>query len=165
MPDRGRVLRHGRVSWPVGFAGGLHPELTGRQNLRFLARLYGAEARALADFVGTVGGLEAALDAPVRSYSMGMRARLAFTASMAMPFDLYLVDEITAVGDVAFREMSAAMLSDRLSRAGAVVVSHSMRQLADLCDAGIVLEDGQITWHDCVLSAIDHHRDLMGVAA
>lgn len=163
-PDTGEVRRFGRVSWPVGFAGSFHPDLTGRQNLRFAARLYGADARVVIDTVEDFAELGRGLDTPLRAYSSGMRARLAFGLSMALPFDLYLIDEVTAVGDAAFRERSEAVLRDRLRSAGAVVVSHALKQVASLCDAGMVLDRGQITWHDDIKEAIAHHRALMEVA-
>jgi capsular polysaccharide transport system ATP-binding protein len=164
-PDRGQVERRGRISWPVGFAGSFHPDLTGRENLRFVARLYGAETRMVEAFVGEFSGLDTGLDAPFRTYSAGMRARLAFGLSMAMPFDLYLIDEITAVGDAAFRESSEALLRARLAEAGGVVVSHSLRQVKALCTSAMVLDGGQLTWHEMVDDGIAHHRKIMGVAA
>lgn len=164
-PDKGQVVRRGRISWPVGFAGSFHPDLTGSENLRFVARLYGADPRALERWVGEFAQLGSHMQARFGSYSSGMRARLAFGASMGLPFDLYLVDEVTAVGDAAFRSVAEEMLRSRLTQAGAIVVSHSLQQLARLCDAGLVLDRGRLTWHDDVMDAIDHHRALLGVAA
>lgn len=164
-PDAGRILRRGRVSWPVGFAGSFHGDLTGAENTRFVARLYGVQADALVAFVEGFSGLGDALARPVRTYSAGMRARLAFAVSMGVPFDLYLIDEVTSVGDAAFRARSEAALAARLEWAGAVVVSHSLQLLARLCRSGAVLEDGRLTWHGDVMDAIAHHRALMGVAA
>lgn len=156
-PDRGRIRRQGQVSWPVGFAGGFHPDLSGNANLGLLARLYAVDAAALRDFVATHSGLGDALAQPFRVYSSGMRARLAFTASMAIRFDTYLVDEVTAVGDQAFRAQSEAMLADRLSRAGAIVVSHSLPLLRRICDCGAVLEGGRLVFHDDLETAIAEH--------
>lgn len=164
-PSAGQVIRDGSVSWPVGFAGSFHPDLTGRQNTRFVARLYGAEAGALLRFVEAFTGLGRDLDRPLRGYSSGMRARLAFGLSMGLPFDTYLVDEVTSVGDGAFRARSEALLRDRLETSGAIIVSHSLQHLARLCTAGAVLEDGQLTWYDDVMEAIDAHRRLMARSA
>ncbi len=164
-PDSGRITCRGRVSWPVGFAGGFHPDLTGAENVRFVARIYGADSRALAGFVAGFAGIGRHFHAPVRTWSNGMRARVAFGLSMGLPFDIYLVDEITAVGDAAFREASDALFTARIASAGAIVVSHSLRQLARICSAGMVLEKGRLTWHDDVMDAIAHHREIMGVAA
>ena len=164
-PDAGQILRHGRVSWPVGFAGSFHPDLSGAENIRFVARLYGVCPRDLSAFVAEFAKLGAHMAAPFRTYSSGMRARLAFGVSMGLPFDTYLVDEVTAVGDAAFRVSSEALLRARLEHAGAIVVSHSLQHLARLCQSGVVLEAGRLTWHEDVMDAIDHHRDLMGIAA
>ena len=149
----------------MGFAGGFHPEMTGAENVRFVARLYGVDAEALLIFVASFAEIGEHFHKPVRTYSSGMRARVAFGLSMGLPFDLYLVDEITAVGDAAFRAASDTLLRARLNTAGAIVVSHSLRQLAGLCQSGMVLEAGRLTWHDDIMDAIAHHRDIMGVAA
>jgi len=164
-PERGRIRRTGSMSWPVGFAGGFHGDLTGAQNARFVARIYGVDPDALVAFVAHFAELGDHLHRPFRGYSSGMRARLAFGLSMGIPFDTYLVDEVMSVGDAAFRARSEALLHDRLSRGGAIIVSHSLQHLARLCTAGAVLEDGRLTLHDDIMTAIDHHRDNLGVAA
>lgn len=153
-PDAGRVERQGTVSWPVGFAGAFHPDLTGAQNTRFVARVYGVDSRALLGFVRAVSGLEDAMRQPVRRYSSGMRARLGFAISMGIPFDMYLVDEVTAVGDAAFRRDTSELLKARLGQAGAIVVSHAPAQLRGLCTAGAVLEQGRLRMFDDLEAAI-----------
>ncbi len=163
-PDTGRVERFGRVSWPVGLANCLHRDMTGAQNLRFLARVYAVDARDLLGFAAEVTALGAALDQPVAQYSAGMRARLAFAAAMGVPFDHYLIDEVTAVGDTAFRRDSEAILRDRVARSGAVVVSHSVSTLRRLCTAAAVLSQGRLTWFDTVEAAIAD-RQAQDVAA
>ena len=153
-PDGGRVIRHGTVSWPVGFAGAFHPDLTGAQNTRFVARVYGVDSGSLLAFVRDVSGLGEAMRQPVRRYSSGMRARLGFALSMGIPFDMYLVDEVTAVGDAAFRRETAELLKARLGQAGAIVVSHAPAQLRAVCTAGAVLEDGRLSMFDDLDEAI-----------
>ncbi|OOY24582.1 ABC transporter ATP-binding protein [Thioclava sediminum] len=161
-PDRGRVNARGSVSFPVGFAGSFHNDLTGAQNCRFIARIYGVDTDEMVAFVEATAELGAHFRMPLRSYSSGMRARLAFAASMAISFDTYLVDEITAVGDAAFREKSAALFRDRLKDAGAVVVSHSMNQLREICDCGAVLERGRLEFFDDLNAAIAcHERNML----
>lgn len=160
-PDHGRIRRQGRVSWPVGFQGSFHPDLTGLENARFVARLYGVDTDELTHFVADFTNLGAHFYLPVRSYSSGMRARLAFAVSMAVPFDTYLIDEVTSVGDGAFRTKSEAMLRTRLEQASAVVVSHSMDLLARLCTSGAVLENGRLFFYARVARAIEHHGYLM----
>lgn len=160
-PDSGRVLCHGKVSWPVGFAGSFHGDLTGAQNTRFVARIYGVDTDTLCAFVAEFSELGAQFHAPFRTYSSGMRSRLAFGVSMGIPFDTYLVDEVTSVGDARFREKSEALLTERISTSSAIVVSHSLQLVARLCTQGAVLENGHLHWHDDVMAAIDHHRSLM----
>jgi capsular polysaccharide transport system ATP-binding protein len=132
--------------------------------VRFVARIYGCDGDALTAYVAEFSGLGDRFYLPVRAYSSGMRSRLAFGLSMGMRFDTYLVDEVTSVGDGAFREKSEAVLKDRLRDSGAIVVSHTLKLLARICQSGAVLEDGSLYWHDDIMDAIDHHRDLMGIS-
>src|ERR1700722_20531764 len=98
LPNSGRIRKDVRTSWPLGFAGGFHPQMTGRENITFVARIYGADVRHVIEFVEYFADLGHHLDLPVRTYSPGMQARLSFGLSMAIEFDCYLVDEIIAVG-------------------------------------------------------------------
>ena len=161
-PDTGSVDVEGTVSWPVGFKGSFHKELTGAQNTRFIARVYGVDTNTLLDYVKDFSELGSHLYMPVRSYSSGMRSRLAFGVSIGIPFDTYLVDEVTSVGDAAFKRKSRLAFLERMEHAGAIVVTHSMRQLRKFCQAGAVLEDGTLTYYDDIEDAIAHHHDNMG---
>jgi capsular polysaccharide transport system ATP-binding protein len=160
-PDRGEVIRRGTISWPVGFQGSFHPDLTGVENTRFVARLYGLDTGSLTRFVEGFADLGAHFRQPVRSYSAGMKARLAFAVSIGCPFDTYLIDEVTSVGDGAFRLKSEEMLRHRLARSSAIVVSHSMDLLTRLCTSGAVLENVRLFFYAKVARAIEHHRCLM----
>lgn len=160
-PDAGHITRRGTVSWPVGFQGSFHPDLTGAQNTRFVARLYGVDSDEMLDFVAGFADLGAHFHLPLRSYSSGMRSRLAFAVSMAVPFDTYLIDEVTSVGDGAFRARSEEMLLARMTGSAAVVVSHSMDLLRRLCHSGAVLENGRLFYYARVERAIEHHTHLM----
>ncbi|MDE3081764.1 MAG: ABC transporter ATP-binding protein [Paracoccaceae bacterium] len=162
-PDRGEVIRHGSVSWPVGFAGSFHPDLTGVQNVRFVARAYGVDSDDLTDFVEDFAELGDHFDLPLRSYSTGMRARLAFGCSMGIRFDTYLVDEVTSVGDPLFRRKSEAVFRARTADSGAIVVSHSLDMLEKLCQSGAVLEDGRLTFYPKIGTAIANYRRLLGL--
>ena len=162
-PSTGRIHCEGSVSWPVGFAGSFHGDLTGAQNTRFIARIYGVEGDELVDFAAGFADLGRQFHQPFRTYSSGMKARLAFGVSMGIAFDTYLVDEVTAVGDAAFRSKSNDLFQARMQTAGSVVVSHSMGLVRDLCDAAAVLEAGQLVYYDDVDAAIQHHeRNLLG---
>jgi len=157
----GRIVSTGTISWPVGFAGSFHGELTGVQNARFVGRIYGVDTDELVDFVEEFSGLGVHFRLPFRTYSSGMKSRLAFAVSMGIGFDTYLVDEITAVGDAAFRNKSAQVFRARMEHSGAVMVTHSMDQVSELCDAAAVLEDGQLIYYEDVGQAIAHHNRNM----
>jgi capsular polysaccharide transport system ATP-binding protein len=163
-PTFGRILSDGTISWPVGFAGAFHPDLTGAQNARFIARVYGAETNEMLEFVQDFCELGDNFFLPVRNYSSGMRARLAFGVSMAVPFDTYLIDEVAAVGDASFREKSNLVLRARLETSSAVVVSHSMGLVREICDRGAVLENGKLTLYNDIDDAIAQHERYMGVS-
>ncbi len=157
-PDRGYVRRHGTISWPVGFAGSFHGDLTGAQNTRFLARVYGVETEELIEFVRDFAELGHHYHQPFKTYSSGMRSRLAFGVSMGLHFDTYLIDEVTSVGDAAFRQKSSDLLLDRLENSGAIVVSHGMGMIRRLCDMAAVLEDGTLTFYEDIEEAIALHK-------
>ncbi len=144
LPNSGRVQRTVRVSWPLGFATGFHPLMTGRENVKFVARAYGADVRKTLDFVDDFSEIGDYMDAPIRTYSSGMMARLSFGLSMAIDFECYLVDEITAVGDSRFQERCRQAFEARRKSADVIMVSHSMQTVKEYCDRGGVIVDGQI---------------------
>lgn len=157
-PDSGTIWSDGTISWPVGFRGSFHGELTGAQNVRFVARVYGVDTDELTDFVEDFAELGASFHMPFRTYSSGMRSRLSFGVSMGIRFDTYLVDEVTSVGDAVFKTKSTRVFKERLRSSGAIVVSHSMAKLRRLCTKGAVLENGHLYWYDDIEDAIAHHE-------
>uniref|UniRef100_UPI004047EF2F ABC transporter ATP-binding protein n=1 Tax=Yoonia sp. TaxID=2212373 RepID=UPI004047EF2F len=161
-PDSGLITVQGSISWPVGFAGSFHRDLTGAQNTRFIARAYGIDTDSLLEFVKDFAELDNHFHMPVRSYSSGMRSRLAFGISIGIPFDTYLVDEVTSVGDAAFKLKSRLVFLERLKTSGAVVITHSMLQVRKICDTGAVLENGNLYYYENLEEAIAHHHDNMG---
>lgn len=160
LPNAGRILRSVRVSWPLGFSGGFHPKMTGRENVKFVARVYGADVRKVIRFVEDFSELGDYIDVPVMTYSSGMMARLAFGLSMAIEFDCYLIDEITAVGDLRFRARCKAAFDARRKSSDLLVVSHSMATIKDYCDSGAVLVDGQLMMFDTVDKAVEVYNRL-----
>lgn len=160
-PTSGRIVSDGTISWPVGFAGSFHGDLSGAQNARFIARVYGVDTDALVDFVEDFAELGPHFHLPFRTYSSGMRSRLAFGVSMGIRFDTYLVDEVTSVGDAAFQKKSVAVFRRRMRDSGAIVVSHSMPLMRQMCTMGIVLEEGELTFFDNVEYAIRQHLKNM----
>lgn len=156
-PTRGEILSTGSVSFPVGLANSLHPDLTGAQNTRFVARIYGADTDALMAYVEDFAELGEHFHLPVRSYSSGMRGRLSFGINMGLDFDTYLVDEVTAVGDASFKKKSRDVFLNRMKNSGAVFVSHSMGTIRELCTAGAYLENGRLTYYPEIEEAIDRY--------
>jgi capsular polysaccharide transport system ATP-binding protein len=163
--DRGQILRRGSVSWPLGFSGSFAPEMTGAQNTRFVARIYGMDTDELLEYVEEFAELGDFINMPVRVYSSGMRARLAFGLSMGINFDWYLVDEITAVGDAAFREKSMGAFRRKLDRAGLFMVSHAMPTLRDFCSSGLLLDEGQATYFPVLEDAIRAYSESIRMQA
>jgi capsular polysaccharide transport system ATP-binding protein len=159
-PDSGSIRVAGSVSWPVGFAGSFHGDLTGRQNARFIGRVYGVDTDELTEYTEDFAELGQHFDLPVKTYSSGMRSRLAFGVSMGIAFDTYLVDEVTSVGDAAFKQKSERVFHERMRESGAIVVSHAMGLVRRICEHGAVLEDGRLTYYDDVEEAIRHHEAI-----
>ncbi|MAQ13347.1 MAG: ABC transporter ATP-binding protein [Sandaracinus sp.] len=148
QPDAGVVTRKGRVSWPIGFAGGFNGSLSGDENCRFVARIYGADVDEVVDFAERFAEIGEYFRMPVRTYSSGMRARLAFGLSMALDFDTYLVDEVTAVGDQTFQAKCQAAFADRQERSSVIIVSHQMATIRKYCAHAAVLSDGRLHFYD-----------------
>lgn len=159
-PTRGRVVRNIRVSWPLGFGGGFHPQMTGRDNVIFVAQIYGEDPRRVLDFVEDFSELGSYLDVPIRTYSSGMGSRLAFGMSMAIPFDCYLIDEVTAVGDARFQKRCEEAFSARRKNADVIMVSHDMETIRGWCQQGIVLINGRAIVYEDVNDAIEVYRRL-----
>lgn len=164
LPTRGIIRRTGRISWPLGLASGFNGSMTGLENVQFLARIYGEDTERVVDFVEQFAELGPSLRLPWSTYSSGMRARLAFSASMAIEFDTYLIDEITAVGDANFRAKCHAVFRERRARSRLIMVSHGMKTLRDYCDMGLVLHKGQLTLWEHIDDAIAVHQQLMGAS-
>nr|WP_245218551.1 ABC transporter ATP-binding protein [Rubellimicrobium aerolatum] len=153
----GEILTDGQISFPVGYAGSFHQDMTGAQNTRFTARIYGVDTQALMDYVEDFAELGPSFHLPVRTYSSGMRSRLAFGVSMGLDFDTYLIDEVTAVGDASFKKKSRRVFEERMERAGSLFVSHSLGMVEAMCQAGAVIENGRLHYYEDVKEAIAHH--------
>jgi capsular polysaccharide transport system ATP-binding protein len=153
LPSTGSVIRGSRVSWPVGFAGGLNGSLSGEENCRFVARIYAQDIDRVVDETRAFADLGKYFYEPVRTYSTGMRARVAFGLSMAIDFDFYLVDEVTAVGDRTFRRRSGLALAARCRHAGLIMVSHDVSTLELHCRRCAFLDEGVLRVYDSVAEA------------
>ena len=145
-PDSGKIITNKTISWPVGLAGGFQGSLTGRENVKFVARLYAKqeELKEKIEFVEEFAELGKYFDMPIKTYSSGMRSRLGFGLSMAFKFDYYIVDEVTAVGDARFKEKCAQLFKERHKESSFLMVSHSLNSLKEFCDVAIVFKNSYI---------------------
>ena len=165
IPTRGRVERRCRVSWPMGFGGGLQGILTGRQNTKFVCRIHGHE-QDIADLIANIeefAELGDAFDEPVKTYSSGMKARLQFALSLAFDFDVYISDEVTATGDAAFLKKTTEAFEKLVDRAGLIMVSHGEATLRKFCTAGIWLHEGKAHWFDRLDDALKAYKKSLTV--
>jgi capsular polysaccharide transport system ATP-binding protein len=159
-PDKGTIERSGIVSFPLGFASIFHPDLTGRENIRFLAKIYNINTSDIFRYVQWFADLGYYFDLPVKSYSSGMLAKVAFAACLAIEFDTYLVDEITEVGDGIFREKAALEFRRRASRSDMILVSHNADTIREYCDKGAVIHHGSIEMFDSVQDALRRFSEI-----
>lgn len=160
-PNRGRIVRACRVSWPMGLVGGLHLDLTGRQNAKFVCRVLGHESdmdEKIA-YIEDFTEIGRAFDEPVQSYSSGMRSRLKFGISLAFDFDVYISDEVTSAGDKAFQAKASAAFKGLAEERGLIMVSHSEGTLRQFCQAGIWLHQGQAHWFDDLEEALRNYHE------
>lgn len=142
-------------SWPIGFAGGFQGSLTGNDNIRFLSRIYDRDYREVHDRVETFAELGKALTQPVKFYSSGMRARLAFGLSLAIDFDCYLIDELMAVGDARFQRKCAEELFEHRGHRAFIIASHEMATVRARCDRALIIEGGRCKVIEDIDEAID----------
>lgn len=144
LPDSGGIRREGTVSFPLGFAGAISPNMTGRDNVRFIARIYGANVGQVERFVYEFSELGRAYDLPVVTYANSMRARLSYGISMALKFDMYVVDEMAAVGDPAFKRKCLEVFSERAKDATVLIVSSVTTTPTRFCSRAMILQDGKL---------------------
>jgi len=161
MPDRGHIHRDARVSFPLGFGGTFHGALSGRENVAFIARIYGASVRHTTRYVEDFAEVGGYFDMPVNTYSSGMRARLAFGTCLAVQFDTYLIDEVTEIGDDRFRQKCAAAFRDRMQNSDIILVTHNGRTIRQYCDGGAVLANGSLELYDEVGDALGRYQQLL----
>lgn len=162
-PTSGTVKRHRQVSFPVGSFGWMNRFMTGRENLRFLARLYGVSAAPVIDFVAEVSGIGAALDQYVGAYSGEKRSRLAFATSYAVPFDTYLADEFLVGGPPDFRNICKDLVRQRQKHSTFILATRSPALVRMYCDVGAILHDGKIQLYDSVQDAVMEYSALLAM--
>lgn len=157
-PTRGQIKRGMSISWPLAFTGGFQGSLTGFDNLRFICRVYGIDYRNVVSFVEEFSELGEYLREPVKTYSSGMRARLAFAISMAIDFSCFLIDEVVAVGDSRFHEKCNVELFEKRRDRAMIIVSHVPEQILAHCDKAAVLSGGKLQVFASVALAYDFYQ-------
>lgn len=143
MPTAGTIKRTMSISWPLGFGGGFQGSLTGYDNARFISRIYGQDYTAIKDYIEDFSELGRQLQMPVKTYSSGMRARLAFALSLVIEFDCYLIDEVIMVGDQNFHRKCHYELFEKRADRSLILASHSAELVREFCDRAMILHDGR----------------------
>jgi capsular polysaccharide transport system ATP-binding protein len=159
-PNFGRVVREGSISWPLGFSGSFSSSLTGAENLRFVCRIFNADIEEVTAFVEDFSELGKAMRQPIRTYSSGMRSRLAFALSMAIDFDVYVIDESLAVGDAAFQAKCEAEFDKRRERSSVLMASHSIDMIKRYCRSAAVLHHGTLRMFETVDEGHEYYQWL-----
>ena len=157
----GTITRTMRISWPLAFTGAFQGMLTGIDNIRFICRIYDKPYEEVIDFVEDFSQLGRFLREPVKIYSSGMRARLAFALSLMIDFDCYLIDEVVAVGDSRFQDRCQEDLFVRRKDRAMILVSHDPHYMRDHCERACVLADGKLHHFDAIENALQYHQQLM----
>jgi capsular polysaccharide transport system ATP-binding protein len=160
LATSGKIRRQMSVSWPLGFGGGFQGSLTGYDNARFIARIYGYEYGDIRDFVEDFTELGPQLKMPVKTYSSGMRARLAFALSLAIEFECYLIDEVIMVGDSNFQRKCHYELFDKRGDRALIFASHSTDLIREYCNRAMVLHGGTGTMYTDINQALEIYASL-----
>jgi capsular polysaccharide transport system ATP-binding protein len=161
VPDSGKIERSMTMSWPLAFSGAFQGSLTGLDNLRFICRIYDKDIESVLHFVKEFAELGKYFYEPVKSYSAGMRARLAFALSMAIDFDCYLIDEVLAVGDGRFLNRCREELLVKRKDRAMVLVSHQASTVREVCDRASVLHDKKLHHFDDMDEAYEFYEELL----
>lgn len=160
-PTSGTIERHMSVSWPLAFGGAFQPQLTGQDNIRFISRIYGQDYERNLAFVEDFSELGPYLREPVRIYSSGMKARLAFAISMIIEFDCFLIDEIASVGDARFHDKCNFELFEKRGERAMVIISHDAAYVRDHCTRFAVLHDAKLVLYDDFELAYADFKELI----
>ena len=161
LPNRGRIRRSVNISFPLGYTGCFAGNMTGRENAAFLARIYGYNVAEVVEFVEAFAELGEYFDEPVRTYSSGMHSRLGFGASMALKFDVYLIDEGFGAGNSRFAARVQETFRSRLEHSRMIIVSHTPEILLTYCDAGATLHEGKLTYYDNIKEAVASYNKIV----
>jgi capsular polysaccharide transport system ATP-binding protein len=163
FPNHGRIVSDYTFSWPLGLGGGFVGNMSGRANVKFVCRLYGRsheQMEEIIEFVREFSELGDYFEMPIKTYSSGMKSRLSFGLSLAFDFDYLLIDETLSVGDARFKKKSKEALMKKIETCNVLLVSHDMGTLRELCDTGIVLNEGKLSYHEDIDTAIEAYNEI-----
>jgi len=160
-PDTGCVVRTSKLSWPMGYSGGFQGSLTGRENARFVARIYGASFDEVERKTNDFAELGQYFDRPLSSYSAGMKSRFAMSLSYALDFDYYLVDEALETGDARLKEKFRQIFKQRRQTSSVILVSHNEQTIRKNCDVATVLHNGRLQYFDNLDDAFVLYRKIL----
>lgn len=163
IADSGRIKTDKIISWPVGLSGGFQGSLSARDNVKFVSRIYGYKGEAMREkvsFVEEFAEIGKYFDEPMKTFSSGMRSRVAFGLSMAFDFDYYLIDEAGAVGDAKFKKKSDAIYKDKLKNSKVIMVSHNMKEIEQWCDKVVLVQNGNAIVFDDVREGISAYQGV-----
>ncbi|MHA7850740.1 ABC transporter ATP-binding protein [Roseovarius sp.] len=153
-PDEGEIRRGCRISFPLGFMGGVVPKISAMENARYIARLYGLDPDYIEAFCRWLCNLGEYFDQPLGTYSSGMRARFSFALMLALDFDIYLIDEgMPGSTDVEFNRKAGEILRERLATTTVIIVSHSPDILEKFARSAAVLMNGKLYMFDTLEEA------------
>jgi capsular polysaccharide transport system ATP-binding protein len=162
FPSRGEIKSEQRISWPLGLQGGLQGSMSARENVRFVARIHGCrDTKPIEQQVADFAEIGNYFDEPVKTYSNGMRSKVTFGLAMAfeLNFDVLLIDELTAVGDAKFKAKSKKLLLEKYENTKLIMVNHSLAELKQFCQAGIVIKNQTLHYYPDLTSAIEDYNE------
>jgi len=163
FPNKGKISSNETFSWPLGLSAGFIGNMSGKANVKFVCRLYGKTDKEMQEIIAYVkdfSELKEYFEMPIKTYSSGLKSRLNFGLSLAFDFDYLLIDETLSVGDARFRKKSKEALLKKIETCNVLLVSHDMNTLKSICNAGIVVDQGQITYFKKVEDAIEKYQEI-----
>jgi capsular polysaccharide transport system ATP-binding protein len=163
FPNDGTISSNKSFSWPMALSGGFQGSMTGKQNVKFICRIYGKDEFETNEIIASVRNFSEIgdyFDMPIKNYSSGMKSRLSFGLSLSFDFDYLLIDETLSVGDSNFQKKSKEALIQKIEKCSVLLVSHSMATLKDICDAGIVVNGGELNYYHDINDAIEKYNKL-----
>ncbi|WP_196137726.1 ABC transporter ATP-binding protein [Aliikangiella sp. G2MR2-5] len=160
-PEKGKIVTDKSLSWPVALATGIHPQMTGSENVRFIGRVNGvSDLNKYENRVRNFAELGGKYHLPVKTYSSGMRAKLAFASCICIDFDIYLIDEATSVADPKFRKKSRRALIKKSREANIIMVSHEIDVIEEFCDSAVIIDQGKLEFYNDLNKAIEKYKEL-----